>query len=242
MRSWVLVVVIAACSGGSQREVHIGPPPERMTQGVLSGPLCEGDHCRCRDVKAPADGGAGIPEDEGKKRFEIRLGPSPQELWATIGGATLYKNAERPEACFYIDLPAGQTPVELRASDPNGAAGAWTIRELGTKTKSWYDSFVFACGAPGVCSFDELDDNKQQLEQLKHHVMDPCGSVKLKSFTWDTGKAPDQRHPNDLLVRVTLDIYKRAPTQVHGDVTCGKGPPPKDAPAGSAAPVGPDEE
>jgi hypothetical protein len=204
-----------------------------MTQGVLSGPLCEGDHCRCRDLRAPGDGGAGTPDDV-KKRFEVRLGPSPQELWANVGGTQLYKSAERPEACFYVDLPSGDTPIELRASDPSGVAAAWTIRELGTKTKSWYDSFSFACGAPGVCSFDELDENKEHYEHLKHHVEDMCGSVKIRSLTWDTGKAPDQQHPNDLLVRVALSVYKRAPTQAHGDPACGKGPPPKDAPASSS--------
>jgi len=211
-----------------------------MTQGVLSGPLCEGDHCRCRDVAAKADGGAGTPADT-KKRFEVRLGPSPQELWATVGGIVLYKSPERPEACFYIDLAPGNTPVELRASDPSGVAAAWTIRELGTMTKSWYDSFAFACGAPGVCSFEELDENKEHYDQMKHHVADMCGSVKVNSLTWDTGKSPDQLHPSELLVRVALHIYRRAPTQVHGDPSCGKGPPPKDEPAGSAAPDQPDK-
>jgi hypothetical protein len=214
--------------------VQIGPPPPRLTQGVLAGPLCEGDHCRCRDLTKPGDGGAGTPSDN-KKRFEIRLGPSSQELWATVGGAQLYKSPERAEACFYVDLAAGDTPIELRASDPSGVSAAWTIRELGTKTKSWYDSLEFACGAPGVCSFDELDETKQRLEAAKHHVEDMCGSVKIRSLTWDTGKAPDQIHPSNLLVRLVLSVYKRVPTQPHGDPSCGKGPPPKDEPAAPPA-------
>lgn len=219
------LVLSVACSGGSHQTVVIGPPPARATQGLLSGPLCEGDHCRCREGNADA----GAP-GEGQKRFEVRLGPSPQELWATVGGTVLYKSAERAEACFYVDLPAGQTPVELRASDPNGVSAAWTIREEGVKTKSWYDSFSFACGAPGVCSVEELDDEKGRFEKMKHHVEDPCGSVKIKGLTWDTGKVPDQIHPSNLLVRLTLDVYKRVPLQAHGDPSCGKGPPPVEAP------------
>jgi hypothetical protein len=234
MRPWALLLVVVSCSGGSSHQLPIGPPPGRLTQGVLFGPLCDGDHCTCRDIKAPGDGGAGLPTDT-KKRFEVRLGPSPQELWVTIGGTTLYKSAERPEACFYVDLPAGDTPVELRASNPAGVSAAWTIRELGVKTRSWYDSFAFSCGAPGVCSFDELDENKRGLEEMKHHVADLCGSVKIRGLTWDTGKAPDQLHPSELLVRLALSVYRRVPTQIHGDPSCGKGPPPKDAPAAPPA-------
>ena len=221
-----LVMFAAACSGGARQTPPIAPPPARMTQGVLAGPLCEGDHCRCRDASAPADGGAGTPAD-GSKRFEVRLGPSPQELWAVVGGATLYKSPERPEACFYLDLPAGDTPVELRASDKSGVSAQWTIHELGAQTKSWYDTFHFECGAPGACSFEELDDAKPKYQAYPHGVEDMCGSVKIKGLTWDTGRSPDELHPSELDVHLTLDVYKRVPTQPHGDPSCGKGPPPK---------------
>src|SRR5579862_6195793 len=110
MRVGVLLVLFA-CSGGGH-QIAIGPPPPKMTQGVLSGPLCSGDQCKCRDLNAAGDGGAGVPDDPAHKRFEIRMS-SPQELWATVGATRLYKSAERPDACFYIDLPAGATPVEL---------------------------------------------------------------------------------------------------------------------------------
>src|SRR5437764_3583719 len=94
-------LVLAACSGGTH-QASIGPPPARQSQGVLDGPLCTGDHCKCRDAGAPGDGGAGVPEDQ-KKRFEIRLA-SAQELWATVGSNTMYKSPEQTEACFYLDL------------------------------------------------------------------------------------------------------------------------------------------
>lgn len=219
----VLVAIVsgAAACGGGMHQVEIGPPPARMTHATLAGPLCQGTRCTCRDPNAPEDGGAGVPPAPGVKRFEIRMGPSPQELWATIGGQTLYKSPERAEECFYVDLPAsGNTPVELRGSADDGVSAAWTIRELGTGTKSWYDTFAFTCGSPGVCSFDELDARKQQLAQRENNMYDPCGSVKVKGLTWDTGKAPDQLHPSQLLVRLYLDVRPYAPKHPHGDPAC----------------------
>jgi hypothetical protein len=224
----LLLAVLIACGGG-QTQIAIAPPPARLTQGVLAGPLCAGDHCTCREVKAPGDGGAGVPEDK-RKRFEIRIGPSSQELWAKVGPNVLYKSPEKAEECFYVDLPSGDTPVELRASSPAGVSAAWTVRELGTKTASWYDTFAFNCGSPGVCSFDDLDEEKQRRASMKHGVEDLCGSVKIRGLTWDTGRSPDNLHPNELLVHFVLGVYKRVPTQAHGDPSCGNGPPPADTP------------
>ena len=229
-----LLVVVAACSGGAH-QTAIGPPPQRLTEGTFSGPLCSGgvhDPCKCRDLNAPDDGGAGVPKDQ-LKRFEIRLS-SPQALWAQLKGNALYKSAEQPDACFYIDLPPGEWPVELRASDKDGAAASWTIHELGTRTKSWYDTFAFDCGT-GACSFDAIDNAKAEYAGLKHRgLRDLCGSTKIKALEWATGKAPDSLHPSELLVRLHLDVYKFAPWKPHGDPTCGKGKPPADV--GSDAP------
>jgi hypothetical protein len=115
-----------------------------MTQGVFAGPLCSGDTCKC--ATGPADGGAGVPDDA-KKRFEVRLN-SPNELWIKVGDNQMYKDAERVEGCWYIDLPTGDTKLEMRASKEHGVAATWSIRELGTKTKSYYDTLIFSCGNP----------------------------------------------------------------------------------------------
>ena len=201
--------------GGDRHQIAIGPPPATQTEGAFAGPLCSGDRCKCR---SGADD-AGEPP-EGHKRYEVRL-KSAQQLWATVGTNHLYKNAEAPEACFYVDLPTGDTPVELRASDPNGVSAEWTISEYGSKAKTWYNTFRFECGNPGVCSFDEIDSRKAELSSMKRGLLDPCGSTKLEAVTWDTGKAPDNQHPSELLVRLTLDVYKFLPEKAHGD-ECGK--------------------
>ena len=208
MRIWLCLLI--ACSGGS-RQIEIGAPPDKMTRGVLAGPLCEGDRCKC--ATGPADGGAGVPTEEGKKRFEVKLS-SPNQLWIKVGDNLLYKDAERAEACFYVDLPSGDTQIEMRASEPHGVAATWTIRELGTVTKSYYDTLTFSCGNPGACSFDELDTKKAEFKDPKR---DRCGSVKVKGLTWDTGRSPDQQYPSELLVRATLDVYKFVPDRPHGD-------------------------
>jgi hypothetical protein len=207
-----LLCLLVACSGGA-RQIEIGPPPAKMTQGVFAGPLCSGTACKCREANEEA----GAPEQEGYKRFEIKLS-SPQQLWIKVRDNVMYKDAERTTACFYVDLPSGDTPIEARASDPNGVAAEWRIRELGAKTMTWYDSFAFNCGNPGVCSFDELDGKKVEYKDPKR---DHCGSVRIKGFTWDTGRSPDAQHPGELLVRATLDVYKFIPDRPAGS-NCGQ--------------------
>ena len=211
---WAIPLSFAAC-GASTHQIEIAAPPPKVTHGTLVGPLCKGESCTCRDVNLAADGGVGVPED-GRKRFEIRL-TSAQQLWVSLPDAVLYKSAEQAEQCFYVDLPSIDVPIELRASDPAGVSAQWTIRELGTQTKSWYETFALNCGHPGVCSFEELASVKQRAAAMpKKGVYDACGSVKVKGLEWDTGRAPDNEHPNELLVKLTLSIYKRAPTREHG--------------------------
>lgn len=232
-RSWSPYILAGAFAcGGTAHQISIDPPPAKETHAVLAGGLCQDNHCTCRGETG--DGGVGVPDTEARKRYEIRLG-SAYDLWLTINKTTvLYKSPERAEACFYVDLPTGAQQVELRASNPDGVSAALQIHELGTKTKSWYDTFSFACGVPGVCSFDELDAIKAQYAGAKRSLRDPCGTTKVKGISWDHGKAPDQLHPSELVVRLTLDIYKFAAWKQHGDATCGEGggrPGPADEPA-----------
>ena len=206
-----------SCSG-SARQVEIGPPPPKATRGVLAGPLCGPERCECRTPVTDA----GVPEGT-RKRFEIKLGPSPHELWITLPDHVLYKSPERAEMCFYVDLAPGIHPVSFRASNPDGVSAAFEIHELGSKTKSWYDTFRFNCGSPGACSFEALDDAKADYAKVERNLHDACGSTKIKGLAWDTGKAPDQLHPSELVVQLSLDVYKFAPWKTKGDPTCGHG-------------------
>jgi hypothetical protein len=209
----------AAC-GGDRPMIKIGPPPARSTTGALAGPLCSGQACTC--AKGPDE--AGFPEGAGLKRFEIRLGPTPHDLWATLPGHVLYKSAERPEMCFYVDLPPGKHTVELRASQPTGISAAITIYELGAKAKTAYSTFKFSCGSPGgVCSFEELDGKKAEYKGVAKNLHDPCGSTKVKEIVWDTGRSPDQQVPSEFAMRFVMQVYKFEPDKPHGDSSCGAG-------------------
>ncbi|MBS1122722.1 MAG: hypothetical protein H6Q90_4950 [Deltaproteobacteria bacterium] len=204
-----------ACGGG-HTQIKIGAPPPKLTTGTLAGPLCQQGQCKCRT------GGedAGFPEP-GRKRFEVRLG-SAYDLWVTLPGRVLYKSPETAEACFYVDLAPGQHPLELRASNPTGVSLSLEVHELGTATKSWYDTFKFVCGHPGVCSFEELDTRKAEYAGVKRGLHDKCGSTRIKGVVWDHGKSPDQQYPSELAIQLTLDIYKFAPWKPHGG-ECGEG-------------------
>lgn len=218
MRPWISLVLITACSGGGRSQIKIGPVPDRATHGNLAGPLCHGSECTCRTGNEDA----GEPDRPNTKRFEIRLG-SPYELWVTLPNDTLlYKNAERAEACFYVDLAPGVFPVELRASQPSGVSATIEVHELGVAAKSWYDTFRFSCGGGGVCSYDQIDSQMAEYRAIGRGLHDPCGSTKIKGIAWDHGKDPDQQHPSNLVLHFTLDVYKFAPDKPHG-AACGEG-------------------
>src|SRR5688572_21562397 len=170
MRLWLSLSFLFACSGGS-KQIDIEAPPQKVTQGTFVGPLCSGDTCKCASTGAEP----GVPEAAGTKRFEVKL-DSPNQLWAKVGQNQLYKDAERPTACWYVDLPTGETQIVMRASEPHGVSASWSIRELGTKTKSFYSTLLFSCGNPGACSFEELDMKKAEFKDPK---TDRCGSVKV---------------------------------------------------------------
>lgn len=213
------LLVSAAC-GGDRKMIQIGPPPAKATSVALAGPLCSGGSCTC--AKGPEE--AGFPEGAGQKRFEIRLGPTPHELWATLPGGVLYKSAERPEMCFYVDLPPGTHPIELRASQASGVSAAISIFELGAKAKTAYATFRFSCGSPGgVCSYEELDGKQAEYRGVKKSLHDPCGSTKIKEVLWDTSHSPDQPVPSEFAMRFVMQVYKFEPDQPHGDPSCGTG-------------------
>lgn len=233
---------LGACGGSNPKQLEFGPIPPRESTGTFVGATCQGVECSCKSDGADI----GTPEGDGKKRFEIRLG-SPYELWASAPGVTMYKDKERAEKCFYVDLPPGEHTVRMQAANDTGVAATVTVSELGTKTRAWYDTFRFTCGNPGACSFQELDARKAELAAATdRNVYDKCGSVKVKNVVWDTGKSPDQQYPSQLVVQFTLHVYKFAPEYPPGDPSCGKirrGQGGDEAPAaegaGSATPTAP---
>jgi hypothetical protein len=209
-----------AGSGGAGPGNAIDQPPPPRTEAVLAGPLCQGNACRCRK----ADGDAG-PPPAGAKRFEVHLGPSDDPLWAMVDGMVLYKSRETPEACFYVDLAAGEHRASLRGKGESGLSAAIAVSEQGGSDGTWwFHTFQFQCGSPGECDMASIESWKREVAAMagKH---DPCGSTKVQDIHWETGRMPDRTHPDHLLLHFTLDVYKFAPSHPPGSDECDKGGP-----------------
>jgi hypothetical protein len=204
--------------GAASGPAHDLAQPPARTEAVLVGPLCQGDACRCRE----GDDDAGSPP-AGFKRFEVRLGPSNDPLWAIVDGMVLLKSDQRPEACFYVDLKPGEHAVALRGRGDRGLSAAIAIAEQGGAEDAtwWYRTFDFQCGTPGQCDLETIERWKAEVAKLagKH---DPCGSTKVQRMRWETGRMPDRTHPDDLALHLTLDVYKFTPTNPPGSPDCDK--------------------
>lgn len=193
----------------------MSPVPARMTRATLAGPLCDGAEIACRCREPGADAGSPAP---GRKRYEIRIGPAEDELWAAVDDMLLYKSKERAEECFYVDLRPGKHPVTLRAEGAQGFGARLTISEQGTQ--GWYDTFDFQCGAPGRCAMTDLRDWIDGLSRYRRGVHDPCGSTKIRDVRWQAGRTPDLVHPDALQLDLVLDVYRFAPAHPPGDPAC----------------------
>lgn len=212
-------LLLLGCSGaGSASLPPLAPTPKAETKATLAGPLCEFDHCKCRED-------ADDPEQEapeGFKRYEVRIGPSDNELWVTLGDMVFYKSNEHASDCFYIDLRPGRHPVRVRAHRQDGFAARVKISERAPSNQGWYDTFDFACGSPGVCSRDVLRDWKAEISTYEKNAHDPCGSTKIRGVVWQTGREPDSVPPADLQLDFILDVYKFTPTFGPGAAECAR--------------------
>lgn len=217
-RSLSVLVLVPGCLAVGQVAPLPAPPPPQ-TAADLAGPLCEGGECACRETapkiaqKAP---GARL------KRYEIRLGPSQNELWAKIGNEVLYKDRDRAVACFYVDLAPGEHPVMLQAKQEHGVAVKMEVAEMGGGGKWFYESFVFDCGAPGLCTREHLDAFKARAASANENNHAPCGTTTVRNIHWRTGRAPDGIHPAAFVLSLTLRVSERAPEYPPGDPACAQ--------------------
>jgi hypothetical protein len=209
----IAVAIVAGCGGAEQPVMR--PLPERVTRATLVGPLCDGEDVKCTCREPGQDIGA--PE-LGSKRYEIRLGPTGNELWATLGDMVFYKSAERAEECFYVDLRPGRHPVSLRAHGERGFSARLVVAEQAVQ--GWYDTFVFDCKTPGHCSMADLDEWHAWVESRAGKVYDPCGSTKVRDLRWQTGRVQELNYPDALQLDLVLDVYKFTPEHGPGEPAC----------------------
>ncbi|MBT8494344.1 MAG: hypothetical protein KJO07_14915 [Deltaproteobacteria bacterium] len=209
---------LVGCGGGGPELPKLSDLPAKETVATLAGPLCEFSACKCRE-------GAGDPPQaapDGFKRYEVRLGPSDNELWVSIDKMVLYKSLERAEDCFYVDVAPGRHPVRLRVSRETGFGAKLKISELAPDNQGWYDTFDFQCGSPGGCDRASLSEWKAEVATYPKNIHDPCGSTKIREVVWQTGRLPDNVPPGDLQLDFILDVYKFAPTWPPGHQECAR--------------------
>lgn len=223
---WVLI--LAACGGPSQPTSPRRPPtPAAETRAELAGARCQGGICSCRSGGAD-DEETSAPE-EGRKRFEFRVGTSPGTAWVIVDKGEreqrLYKSGQRAEDCFYLDLAPGPHEIVVRgkaaASEPEGGVGLMVrIAEYHPGGPAWYDAFRFECGFPGPCDVDTLKSWKREAERNRRSYRDPCGTSRITALGWETGRMPDAQHPEEVQLRFTLHVGQRAPEHPPEDPTC----------------------
>ncbi len=212
----IMLVSAGHACGGSQTQPAMPEAPAATTRATLAGPLCQPSECQCSDDPAKI----GVAE-AGFKRFRIELGPSQSELWLSVNNDILYKSVERARACFYLDLPAGEHAIALRAKGEAGFGAGMKINEVGGEKGPWlYDSFSFNCGAPGFCDMQSLRDWKASLRNVSAGKHAPCGSVRILGIDWITGRMPDNLHPEDFKLDATMKVYKFLPHEPPGTASC----------------------
>lgn len=205
----VIALGMAWLAPGCTKKIGPMPPvPASQTTATLAGPLCSGTLCTCVEGATKPNAGKPAP---GSKRYEVRVGPTPNELWVGVGPHMLFKSRERPTECFYLDLLPGTHHVTIRGTGEAAFGAATSISEQTPSGTDWFETLRFACGTH-VCSLENLKDwiTEARGRGSKH---DPCGSTKVASIEYRTGRLPDGIHPSDLFVELDLEVYKFTPTK-----------------------------
>lgn len=210
----VLIWALTSCSGAASSAGEFKPIPDKLTSATLAGPLCKAQICSCvGDGSDP-----GLPEAADVKRYQFKLGPTDNELWVMVDDMVMYKTVERASECFIVDLGVGKHEVVLRAKSETGFGARLTINEIGKHGP--YQTFDFQCGAPGSCTFDQLDSFKASLTKYKRQIHDPCGSTKIRAPNWLTAASPDRIHPGDMQLKLVMQIYDFSPGHPSGHPEC----------------------
>src|SRR5687768_13072713 len=220
--AWLAVLLIAACASApaktsEEQEVAVVRHVDRMaapgTSATLAGARCKGSrsHCACR---VPGDDEETEPPPEGKKRLEIRL--TADKGAASLDTAFGRFAASGPaEACFYVDVPAGQTTevsFQAHADKPaNGVAPRLQMSEYGPKGPYWYAIIDVQCqGQQGLCDRQGADPwAARNLRERKRGRLDPCGSAVVSKLAWNTSGGEHDRDGGlfkDLTVRFALEV------------------------------------
>jgi hypothetical protein len=225
-----LVAFLPACASApattGRGDMHLNAKLDENAPLAVHGARCTNGVCACRDVD---DWGRGVREPErdiaeGTKRFELRTGRTQDPLVIAIEGqGALKKPTDTVQAaCGYVDLAPGKYRVRLRASANSPEAGmvpSLFIREYGARTQDWYDTFEFRCGGGDACSIGHMEEWLGNTQRDARGLHDPCGSVRVGGLRWNAERTVGVKL-SELVVELTLDVYKFPPRFPHGAKKC----------------------
>jgi hypothetical protein len=206
-------------------------PPEAPSGAT--GPLvlaashrCQAGGCVCRDPESPDDQPEESPPPLGLKRFELRFGPTIDQVGINVAGRALdWRESEGNQVrCLYVDLPVGaEVPFVYRVSANDRAQGValdLAISEYGAKGPWWYDTARVRCGGGGVpCARGDLDAWLASIHALRNGVADACGSTKIDAPSW-SAPGSDLPHPPTVAAELTLRVYRFEPRSPPGSPDC----------------------
>lgn len=241
MRKLAILLMFTGCAGSQAPTVKKAHRVDQ-TAATLAGHRCTtATTCRCRDAGLASDRVEKNAPAGDNKRFEFRVSSVSGQVWVTVDGQhKLYKNRERYEDCFYLDLGPGQHSVAIAGkADPSepGVGLGLHVSEYRAKGKrkakggekageayelAWYDSFIMSCGVPGTCSRDQLVDWQDQIGGDRRLLRDHCGSSKVENLRWGTGRLPDGIHPEEIELSFELKIYPFVPRHLPRAAACNK--------------------
>ena len=229
-----LVTIVAiggpGCGGGggpASATGHGGGPLPPATTFAATEAKLAGHRCTTPTTctgRAQGDTEETTPPAEGTKRFEVRLTVTGGKGWLAFGDHKLVKATAVPEECWYLDVtPGGDVPVSLNvvADAKSGGAGvSLRVREYKAEGAAWYDAFKWQCGDPEACSLEALDELKAAVTRDRKLLRDSCSSVRPNGVTWESGRAPDATHPEDVRLQAKLFVAKWTPTEPPETPSC----------------------
>jgi hypothetical protein len=225
MRKLTLLLFVFSCA--HEPAVRTSWPRESSIQMAASH-RCQGQKCACRDAGTPADAAESNPPAAGSKRYELRVGPSMDNVWLDVSGrGTWFKETETGAAgCVYVDLKPGD---KVRISEhveaqekTRGTALDLRISEYNPKLQVWYDTAHIECGGGGdACNREMLAGWTESIHKLSRGLQDPCGSTKIEEPHW-TSPETDLPHPPAVTAELTLHVYNFEPKLPPGNAECGK--------------------
>ena len=143
----------------------------------------QGNECKCRDVNAAGDGGAGVPDGRPQA---VR---DPADVARRSCGSTIARPRRStrapsaPRRASTSTCRPASTPVELRASNPNGVSAAVDdprARHARPRAGTTRSRSTAAC--PACARSRSSTRQKAEYAASSAASHDPCGSTKVKGL------------------------------------------------------------